>query len=67
MGVTLIVELTLVPSLRTAIPIVRAPLPIILFSGWLPALLENHTVGASVRSVGRRDYFSLAAHQNFPL
>jgi hypothetical protein len=41
MGVTLMLELTLLPSLRTAIPIVWAPLPEDFYSGWLPALLKE--------------------------
>jgi hypothetical protein len=56
MGVTLIFELTLEPSLRTAIPIVKTPLPLNFRPGWLPALLESRRSLREVESGGQERF-----------
>ena len=59
MGVTLILELTLLPSSRTAIAIVRAPLPENFYSGWLPALLRNHPHRRAAETGGQERVLAL--------
>jgi hypothetical protein len=58
MGVTLILELTLLPSLRTAIAIVWAPLPLkFVCPGWLPALsCEFSGKRTGLKPAGRREH-----------
>jgi hypothetical protein len=56
MGVTLIFELTLAPSLRTAIPIVKTPLPVNFHPGWLPALLKTRCSLRKVETGGQERF-----------